>query len=112
MGQRLRPGMLAAAEADLQPEPSRPAGEGGEGIGRVRRVEPETGQRLVQKKALPGPERVALGAAIQPVGRRLDARVPGRGGQRLNACFSAGTRSVFSQVNVPSSGSGVRPKWP
>jgi hypothetical protein len=31
---------------------------------------------------------------------------------RPNADLSDGTRSVFSQVNVPSSASGVRPKWP
>ncbi len=31
---------------------------------------------------------------------------------RPKALFNAGTRSVFSHVNVPNSGSGVRPKWP
>ena len=88
--------------------------EGAGGVGGLRRLEAEARQGLGQQAVLPGPQRVAALAAVEPVSRRLDRRRPDRrwGVQRLNAAFSAGTKSVFSQVKVPFSASGSRPKWP
>ena len=103
VGRRQRAGVFAAAEAHLQPQLGRALREGGERVGGLRRAQPQAGQRGLQQQVLAGAERVALGPAVEALRGRL---------QRPNALFSAGTRSVFSQVNVPSSGSGSRPKWP
>ena len=99
--------MLAAAEADLEPELVGPGGEAGAGI--TGGLEADPGEGFGQQQLLARPERLAPLPAVQPVGRGFDGYV---GIQRPRADFSAPTRSVFSQVKVPFSGSGVRPKWP
>ena len=116
MGFDLGPRMLPAAEPDFQPQFCWPIGEGRHRVGRPRRLQTQPGQGDVQQQLLTRPERVAARPAIQALRRGLELKR--RGGlhivqcYRPNALFSAGTRSVFSQVNVPSSGSGSRPKWP
>jgi len=99
--------VLAAAEADLQPEFRGAVSEGGQGIGGVAGMKAQAGQRLVDETLLARPERVAALAPVESVGRRLEGA-----DQRPKAVFSAGTRSVSSQVKVPLSTSGSRPKWP
>ena len=99
-------GVLAAAEADFQPEFGGAGGEGGAGVGGV--VEAQAGECFGQQLALAGAERLPPLAAVEAIRRGLE----GGEAQRLKADFSAGTRSVFSQVKVPSVGSGSRPKWP
>ena len=63
------------------------------------------GRQTSSSNLLAWAQRAAAGAAIQPLRSGLEHYLP-------NALRSAGARSVFSQVKVPSSGSGVRPKWP
>jgi peptidoglycan/LPS O-acetylase OafA/YrhL len=89
----LRQRVLAAAEADFQPERSRPP----------RRVVEKPRQGDFQQPFLARAQAVAAGAAIETLWRRL---------QRPRAAFRPGTRSVFSHVKVPFSGSGSRPKCP
>ncbi len=96
----LRQRVLAAAEADLQPElVGRRNADGSPPARRER--QPRQGD--LEQAQLPRPQAMAAGAAVEPVRRRL---------QRPKAAFSAGTRSVFSHVKVPFSSSGSRPKWP
>lgn len=98
--------MLAAAETDLEPALSAPATERIGGIGAQLR------QDMLQQPDLPGTQRMAARPTIQAVRRRLDRpRRPLRA-QRPNALRSAGTRSVRSQLKVPRSSSGSRPKCP
>ncbi len=82
--------------------------EGGHRVGSLGGDKAETGKRYVKQQLLPRAQRVAAGAAIQPLRRGFHALQC----YRPKALFSAGTRSVFSHVNVPNTGSGVRPKWP
>jgi hypothetical protein len=98
--------MLAPAEADLEPKLGRTSSKGGSGI--VGVIEAQPGQGFGQEQFLPRPQRLPPLPAVEPVGRGLE----GRQAQRLKADFRAETRSVFSQVKVPSSRSGSRPKWP
>ncbi len=98
MGLDLGQRVLAAAEADFQPQLRRGWRRGGIGEGQAR-------QRRVQQKLLARAQPVATRAPIQPVRRWLDA-------QRPNADFRPGTRSVFSQVKLSFTWSGSRPKWP
>ncbi len=104
----LRERVLAAAEADLKLELRRAMREGGERVGCCRGGKAQARQRLVEQETLARAERMPARAAVEAVGRRLEEGWL----QRPNALRSAGTRSVRSQVNVPFSGSGVRPKWP
>ena len=98
MGLDLGQRVLAAAEADFQPQAVRG--------GRGRRIaERQARQGGVQEKLLARAQPVATRAPIQPVRRWLDA-------QRPNADFRPGTRSVFSQVKLSFTWSGSRPKWP
>ena len=89
----LRQRVLTATETDLQPECRRPP----------RCIVEQPRQGDFQQMFLPRAQAVAAGAAVEPLGRRL---------QRPSAAFRPGTRSVFSHVKVPFSGSGSRPKWP
>ena len=109
MGARLGDGMLAAAEADFQPDFCYGRGEGCGGVFRCCQRESEAREGQVQQAFLAGAELVAARPAIQAVGRRFD--VEGQR-QRPKAAFRVGTKSVRSQVNVPNFSSGVRPKWP
>jgi len=102
----LRCRVLAAAEADFQPQPGRRRGEAGLGSRRIGHRQPR--QHGLHQRDLARPQLVPARPTIQAVGRRA---LGGRG-QRPKADFSTGTRSVRSQVNVPVSGSGSRPKWP
>jgi hypothetical protein len=111
MGGDLGERMLAAAEADFQPEFAQPRREGGARVGRLFGGKRQARQRQVEQPDLARPQGMAAGAAIQSVGWRLEAFRDCRA-QRPNAAFSAGTRSVRSQVKVPFSSSGSRPKWP
>ena len=99
--------MLPAAEADLQAEASGRAGEGGGRIGGLVGPEAEPGKRLVKQLLLPRAQRVPAEPPVKALRGRLD---PLR--QRLNALWSAGTRSVRSQVKVSRASSGSRPKCP
>ncbi len=110
MGVDLRQRVLAAAEADFQRQPPEAGREGGQRSGRLPGVQRQPRQRDVEQAALARPQRMAAAAAIKTVGRRLE--VGERRAQRPSAAFRAGTRSVFSQVKVPFSSSGSRPKWP
>ena len=103
---RQRPRVLAAAETHLQPQGAHRGRERGARIIRLRGGEAQAGQRHLQQAALARPQRVAAGAAIEAVGRGLECAA-----QRPSAVRSAGTRSVRSHENRPSS-SGARPKWP
>ncbi len=108
-GQRQR--MLAAAEPDFQPQFGRTQNEDRKRVIGTRRVKTQTRQRFFEQAFLARPQLVADGASVEPVGRWLQPP-PGFLAQRPKADFSAGTRSVFSQVKVPSSASGSRPKCP
>ena len=111
MSRRLRQSVLASTEADLEPDLPRARHEARPGIGDIGIGEAQPRERPLNQQMLAGPQRVAALAAIKPVGRRLHLP-PGSVVYRLNADFRAGTRSIFSQVNVPFSSSGSRPKWP
>ena len=106
MGGDLGQGVLAAAEADFQPQLVGAGGEGGPGVGGM--VEAQPGEGFGQELLLARPQRLPPLPAVEPVGRGLE----GGKAQRLKADFRAETRSVFSQVKVPNSRSGSRPKWP
>jgi hypothetical protein len=96
-------GVLAAAEAHLQPQLGRPRRKGRQWIGNLYGDEGKAWQRDLQQSLLARPQPVAAGPAVQPIRRRL---------QRPKADRNAGARSVLSHVNVPLSSSGSRPKWP
>jgi hypothetical protein len=110
MRRDLRQRVFAAAEADFQPQRPRAGCEGGQRIAGLIGTQRQPRQRDVEQAALARPQRVAAAAAIQTVGGRLE--VGKSRDQRPNAAFRAGTRSVFSQVKVPFSSSGSRPKCP
>ena len=82
MRRDLRQRVFAAAETDLQPEAVEARGEGGEGMCGLVGGEGEAGQGDGEQRFLARPELVAAGAAVQPVGRRLqgqgarDSRAP------------------------------------
>ncbi len=106
MRRALRQRVLAAAEADFDPALQ----TGRERRGGIAGRDAQPRQRLSQQSLLPRAQAMAAAAAVQALGRRfaLEAGVA----QNPKAERSAGTRSVRSQVNVPRSGSGSRPKWP
>ena len=97
----LRQCVLAAAEADLEPQPFRARRESAKRVCSQREVEAQARQRQFQQRPLPRSQSMAAAAAVEPVDRRL---------QRPKARFSSATRSVLSQVKVPFSSSGSRPK--
>jgi len=97
--------MLAAAEPDLEREPDGAAGKDQAGLGGAVEVNTQPGQGLSQQRLLARPQRRPPLAAIQPLGGGL-----GSFAQRSKAFFSAGTRSVCSQVKLSSRASGSRPK--
>ena len=105
--------MLAAAETYFEPDFAAGDSERGSRVEAVRGAKPQARQGFIQQNLLARAQRMAALAAIQAIGRRLQ-QPPGLGfvAQRPNADFRAGTRSVFSQVKVPFSSSGSRPKWP
>ena len=96
-------GMLATAEAHLQPQLGRPRREGRQRIANLSGGEGKARQRDLEQSLLARPQPMAARSAVQPVRRRL---------QRPKADRNAGARSVLSHVNVPLSSSGSRPKWP
>lgn len=64
--------MLAAAEADFQPERAGGDGKGGMRVGGLFEREAQPWQRLVQQKLLAGAQRMAALAPVQPIRLRLD----------------------------------------
>ncbi len=105
MGLRLAGKVLAAAEADLQPDLA------GQALKRGQRRQPGLQQRL-----LPGRERPALQPPERAKGANLAAaplsvRVVRRPGHAFSRSLRPSIRSVFSQEKPPSA-VGVRPKWP
>ena len=112
-----RPGgqMLAAAEADLEPEFAGANGRTGSRP-RARPVDLEPRQQFGHEPRVIGAQRLALAAPVERptldrVGRgvRLRSAPSSRHDQARRANWSA--RSVFSQEKPPSA-SGARPKWP
>ena len=96
-------GMLATAEAHLQPQLGRPRREGRQRIANLSGGEGKARQRDLEQSLLARPQPMAACSPVKPVRRRL---------QRPKADRNAGARSVLSHVNVPLSSSGSRPKWP
>ena len=118
---RLRDQMLAAAEADLEPDFARRKCEQGLARGERRDIHFEPRQQLRDEARVMGAQRLAPAAAINsaaPVraglggvgfAARRERRQDGsRDYARPRNCSA---RSVFSQEKPPSA-SGVRPKWP
>ena len=105
--------MLAAAEADLEPDLVHLAPEQAGGIGEVLRgVEPQARQQRPEQVGLPGAQLLALAPAEEGAGAACAIVVQaGSAGFSADAERSSSTRSVFSQVKPPSA-SGARPKWP
>ena len=101
----LRQRVLAAAEADLQPQLRRPRREGRQRIGRLRR------RRTRSRGSVTSSRRCWRGRS-RGRGRGRTAGPAAASAARRLTPFSAGTRSVFSHVKVPFSSSGSRPKWP
>jgi hypothetical protein len=108
VGGRLGGEMLAAAEADLEPDRGRRRGEAAARVERraaFRQRQGELRQPVLEQAAAAGPQPSAAAAAIEarPVG-------PVRSAQ-WSADFSPSTRSSRSQEKPPSASAG-RPKWP
>jgi hypothetical protein len=108
MGRGLGCQVLAAAEADLEPEVVDGRAEERARIERaaLRQGDPDRGQQMLEERGLPGAKRPAAAPAVDPALRRL-----GQGSLRQKARLRFGARSVFSQEKPPSA-SGGRPKWP
>ena len=102
----LRGEMLAAAEADLEPERSARVREGRE---RIARIDAQPRQKRADQLVLRRPQPLALAAAVE----RARGVAPGRGRpvRQDSAERSVSTRSVRSHEKPPSA-SGLRPKWP
>lgn len=109
VGRCLGPRVLAPAESNLQPQRRRWEWKRRQWIGGVGLPEQQPGQGQVEQHFLARSQLVTAAAPVKPIRRWLYGRTVR---QRLNADFRAGTRSVFSQVKVPFSRSGSRPKWP
>ena len=69
MGRDLRQRVLAAAEADLQPQLVRRQGECREGAFGILRAEAQTRQGLCEQALLSRTQAVPAGPAIEPLGR-------------------------------------------
>jgi hypothetical protein len=113
MGRRLGREVLAAAEADLQPEAAVAGKVGGEVDLPLRRDrQAQARQTLGQQALAPGAEPMPRAPAVEQAlaDRVLLAAILAQGAPRpQNAPRKASTRSVRSQENPPS-GSGGRPK--
>jgi len=72
----LRQAVLAAAEADLQPQRGGRPAEGGVRFGGERFGKAQPGQREIQQKLLARTQRMAAQPPIQTGGRRLDREGP------------------------------------
>ena len=101
----LRGEMLAAAEADLEPERSARVREGRE---RIARIDAQPRQKRAEQLVLRRPQPLALAAAVE---RARGVARPGRPVRQDSAERSVSTRSVRSHEKPPSA-SGLRPKWP
>ncbi len=108
--------MLAAAEADFEPQPR---GHRAERRGKIERRADFAGRETVfEQGGLPGtqlapaPPAVGMERAPGEFPRRPIRFVRFGSAQRApKADFRSATRSVFSQEKPPSF-SGLRPKWP
>jgi hypothetical protein len=108
MGGGLGREMLAAAEADLQPQRGGrriEAAAGIEGGACLGKRQGERRQPLLEQAAAPRPQPAAVAPAIE-------VRPLAAGGlAQWSADFSPSTRSSRSQEKPPSASAG-RPKWP
>ena len=102
----LRGEMLAAAEADLEPERSARVRERRE---RIARIDAQPRQKRAEQLVLRRPQPLALAAAVERA--RGVALGRGRPVRQDSAERSVSTRSVRSHEKPPSA-SGLRPKWP
>jgi hypothetical protein len=110
--------VLAAAEADFEPDLGRRRGEQRARVERPgrRQRDGEARQRLVDQKLAAGTQPAAAAAAIEEEApaRGFSRRFSGAhraGGGAQKTDFSRSTRSVRSHEKPPSF-SGLRPKWP
>jgi hypothetical protein len=113
MSRRLGREMLAAAEADLQPDRGRRRREAALRIERraaFGQPQGELRQAVLEQAAASRPQPAAVAAAIE-VRPRLRVRVPLLRVAQWSADFSPSTRSSRSQEKPPSASAG-RPKWP
>jgi hypothetical protein len=117
MGPRLGDEMLAAAEADLEPDFPRREREQRGAIADRRWIDLEPRQAFFDQRSMIGPQRLAAAAPVERAPRRIlvDARAR-LIGVRLRTDQETRprnelARSVFSQEKPPSA-SGLRPKWP
>lgn len=107
--------MLAAAIADLEDDAPRLREQRARIKFAVAERDFETGQDVPVERVL-APMQALAGAAAEE-GARLAGSVErvmrlfGQAASAFTACFSEGTRSIFSQLNEPSR-PGFRPKWP
>ena len=101
----LRQQMLAAAEADLEPDFFWRKWKQRRDVAKRGRVDLKPRQALGDQAGVISAQRLAAAAPIERAPRRfVDARQETRPRNWLE-------RSVFSQVKPPSA-SGWRPKWP
>jgi hypothetical protein len=108
--------MLAAAEADLEPDIGGRSWEQGreiEPLARPGRRDAQLRQEMGEQPLLAGSKTPAAPPSIelQPLGLFLSGHRHGRLDLAQTARSKGSTRSSFSQEKPPS-GSGARPKWP